>query len=177
MPASHSCSVTRRAADFVGGYLFGTGTGFICSTIGLTLDSWVTFLISRRFGLPLVQRFVGKENMDNFDYLMVHKGALFSFVFFLIPGLPKDSFCYLLGRSTMHVLTFVVISTVRRIPGTLLLSPQGEAVRAEEYRGFFVVLGLGLTAIVLALIYRDKIEHWLKHHRHLQILLGRRTKQ
>jgi uncharacterized membrane protein YdjX (TVP38/TMEM64 family) len=154
---------------FIGGCLFGTVAGFLYSTIGLTLGSWLAFVISRRFGLPLVRRFVGKEIMDKFDYLMEHKGALFSFIFFLIPGLPKDYFCYLLGLSPMHVLTFLVVSTVGRIPGTLLLSMEGQAIRAEHYRTFFAILGLGLTAIVLALIYRDKIEHWLRHNKHYEI--------
>lgn len=161
---------------FIGGCLFGTAAGFLYSTIGLTLGSWLAFVISRRFGLPLVRRFVGKEIMDKFDYLMEHKGALFSFIFFLIPGLPKDSFCYLLGLSPMHVLTFLVISTVGRIPGTLLLSMEGQAIRAEHYRTFFVILGLGLTAIVFILIYRDKIEQWLRHNKHSQIPLKRKEK-
>jgi uncharacterized membrane protein YdjX (TVP38/TMEM64 family) len=154
---------------FIGGCLFGTAAGFLYSTIGLTLGSLMAFLVSRWFGQPLVRRFIGKEIMDKFDYLMEHKGALFSFIFFLVPGLPKDSFCYLLGLSPMHVLTFLVVSTVGRIPGTLLLSMEGQAVRAEHYRTFFVVLGLGLTAIVLALIYRGKVEHWLRHNSHSEI--------
>ena len=147
---------------FIGGYLFGTGAGFIYSTIGLTLGSWVAFLIARRLGFSFVRRFVAKEIMDKFDYLMEHQGAFFSFIFFIIPGLPKDYFCYLLGLSPMHILTFLVVSTIGRIPGTLLLSMQGEAVRSEDYRAFFVVLGLGLLALVFTLIYRDRIEYWLR---------------
>jgi len=168
--------IPGELSGFIGGYIFGTAVGFLYSTIGLTLGSWVAFVISRRFGLPLVRRFVGKETMDKFDYLMEHQGALFSFIFFLIPGLPKDSLCYLLGLSPMHVLTFLVVSTIGRIPGTLLLSMQGEAIRTEHYRAFFVILGLGLTAIVLVLIYRDKIEHWLKHSKHPHIRLRGKKK-
>jgi uncharacterized membrane protein YdjX (TVP38/TMEM64 family) len=148
---------------FIGGYLFGIGLGFIYSSIGLTLGSLSAFLISRRLGLPFVRRFVGQEIMDKFDYLMEHKGAFFSFVFFLIPGMPKDYFCYLLGLSPMHLLTFFVISSVGRIPGTLLLTMQGQAIRSENYRAFFVVLGLALLFLVIALISRDRIESWLKH--------------
>jgi len=154
--------IPGELTGFIGGYLFGTGAGFIYSTIGLTLGSWVAFLIARRFGFSFVRRFVGKETMEKFDYLMEHQGAFFSFFFFIIPGLPKDYFCYLLGLSPMHVLTFLVVSTIGRIPGTLLLSMQGEAVRSEDYRAFFVVLGLGLLALVFALIYRDRIDSWLR---------------
>jgi len=157
--------IPGELTGFVGGYFFGVGEGFLFSTLGLTIGSWLAFLISRRFGLPFVRRFVEKETMDKFDYLMEHKGAFFSFIFFLIPGLPKDYFCYLLGLSPMHVMTFLVISTVGRIPGTLVLTLQGQAVRSEEYRVFFVVLGLALVALVLTLIYRDQIEKWL-HKKH-----------
>ena len=157
--------IPGELTGFVGGYLFGVGEGFLYSTVGLTAGSWVAFLISRRFGLPFVRRFVGKETMDKFDYLMEHKGAFFSFIFFLIPGMPKDYFCYLLGLSPMHIMTFLVISTVGRIPGTLVLTLQGQADRSEEYRVFFVVLGLALVALVVALIYRDQIENWL-HKKH-----------
>jgi uncharacterized membrane protein YdjX (TVP38/TMEM64 family) len=155
--------VPGEFTGFIGGYLFGIGTGFIYSTIGLTLGSLFAFSISRRLGLRFVRRFVGQEIMGKFDYLMEHQGAFFSFVFFLIPGMPKDYFCYLLGLSPMHLLTFFVISTVGRIPGTLLLTMQGQAVRSENYRAFFVVLGLALLFFVLTLIYRDRIEGWLKH--------------
>jgi uncharacterized membrane protein YdjX (TVP38/TMEM64 family) len=147
---------------FIGGYLFGIGPGFIYSAVGLTLGSLFAFLISRRLGLRFVRRFVGEEIMGRFDYLMEHQGAFFSFIFFLVPGLPKDYFCYLLGLSPMHMLTFFVICAIGRIPGTLLLTMQGQAIRSENYRAFFVVLGLALLFLVLTLIYRHRIESWLK---------------
>jgi uncharacterized membrane protein YdjX (TVP38/TMEM64 family) len=155
--------IPGELTGFIGGYIFGTGLGFVYSTLGLTGGSLLAFLIARRLGLPFVRRFVGEELMGKFDYLMEHKGAFFSLIFFFIPGLPKDYFCYLLGLSPMHVLTFFIISTIGRIPGTLLLSMQGQAVRSEDYRGFFVVIGIALFALALTIIYRDRIEIWLKH--------------
>ncbi len=101
--------------------------------------------------------------MAKFDYLMEHKGAFFSFIFFLIPGTPKDYFCYILGLSPMHLVTFMIISTIGRLPGTLLLTMQGQAVQSEDYRTFFVVLGLALLAGVVAFIYRDRVETWFQH--------------
>jgi uncharacterized membrane protein YdjX (TVP38/TMEM64 family) len=93
---------------------------------------------------------------------MERQGAFFSFIFFLIPGLPKDYFCYLLGLSPMHIFTFLIISTLGRFPGTVLLTMQGQAVRSENYRGFFLTLGIALIFIVVTVIYRDHIEVWLK---------------
>jgi uncharacterized membrane protein YdjX (TVP38/TMEM64 family) len=77
---------------FIGGCLFGTAAGFLCSTMGLTLGSWLAFVVSRRFGLPLVRQFVGKEIMDKFEHLMEEKGALFSSLFFSSPGCLRITF-------------------------------------------------------------------------------------
>jgi len=155
--------IPGELTGFIGGYLFGVGLGFVYSTIGLTLGSLIAFTIARYFGMPFVRKFVGQEIMPKFDYLMEHKGAFFSFIFFLVPGTPKDYFCYLLGLSPMHVVTFMIISTIGRLPGTLLLTMQGQAVQSEDYRTFFVVLGLALLAGVVAFIYRDRVETWFKH--------------
>lgn len=153
--------IPGELTGFIGGYLFGISLGLVYSTIGLTLGSVFAFLLSKRLGLPFVCRFVGQETMRKFDHLMERQGAFFSFLFFLIPSLPKDYFCYLLGLSPMSLSTFLVISA-GRIPGTLLLTMQGQAVRSENYRGFFLVLGFALICLVLTLIYRDRIEGFLK---------------
>jgi len=154
--------VPGELTGFIGGFLFGVGPGLVYSTIGLVLGSFLAFWISRRLGMPFVRRFAGQELMSKFDYLMEHKGAFFSFIFFLIPGTPKDYFCYILGLSPMHVFTFMIISTIGRFPGTLLLTMQGQAVRSEDYRAFFVFLGLAFLLGVAVFIYRDRIEGWLR---------------
>lgn len=154
--------VPGELTGFIGGFLFGVGPGLIYSTMGLILGSFLAFSIARRLGLPFIRRFVGQEIMAKFDYLMEHKGAFFSFIFFLIPGTPKDYFCYILGLSPMHVVTFMIISTIGRLPGTILLTMQGQAVQSEDYRAFFVFLGLALLSGVVVFIYRDPIERWLK---------------
>ena len=148
---------------FVGGYVFGNVPGLIYSTVGLSLGSLFAFLIARGLGMPFVRRFMGQELMGKFEYLVERHGAFFTFILFLIPGIPKDSLCYLLGLSPMHIFTFLVISCVGRIPGTLLLTMQGASVRSEHYRASFIFLGLILLLIVLAVIYRDRIENLLKH--------------
>jgi uncharacterized membrane protein YdjX (TVP38/TMEM64 family) len=148
---------------FVGGYLFGIIPGLIYSTVGLSLGSLFAFLIARGLGMPFVRRFMGPEFMGKFEYIVERHGAFLTFILFLFPGTPKDSFCYLLGLSPMHVATFLVISCVGRFPGTLLLTMQGNSVRSEHYRAFFMVLGLLLLLIVLTFIYRDRIEKLLKH--------------
>jgi uncharacterized membrane protein YdjX (TVP38/TMEM64 family) len=152
-------------AGFVGGYLFGNVPGLIYSAVGLSLGSLFAFLIGRGVGIPFVRRFIGQEFMGKFEYTIERHGALLAFILFLIPGAPKDSFCYLLGVSPMRVGTFLLISSLGRIPGTLLLTMQGNSVRSEHYWASFIFLGLILLLIVLAVLYRDRIENLLKHRK------------
>jgi uncharacterized membrane protein YdjX (TVP38/TMEM64 family) len=148
---------------FIGGYLFGTVPGLIYSTVGLSLGSLLAFLVARGVGMPFIRRFMGREFMGKSEYIIERHGAFLAFILFLIPGTPKDSFCYLLGVSPMRVGTFLLISGLGRIPGTLLLTMQGNSVRSEHYRASFVFLGLILLLIVITFIYRDRIEGLLKH--------------
>jgi len=149
-------------SGFVGGYLFGTVPGLIYSTVGLSMGSFLAFLVARGVGMPLIRRFLRRDFMEKFEYIIERHGAFLAFILFLIPGTPKDSFCYLLGVSPMRVITFLLISSLGRIPGTLLLTMQGNSVRSEHYRASFIFLGLILLLIVLAFIYRDRIEKLLK---------------
>jgi uncharacterized membrane protein YdjX (TVP38/TMEM64 family) len=62
----------------------------------------------------------------------------------------------------MSIFTFLVVSTLGRFPPTLFLTMQGQAVRSEDYRVFFLALGAALVTIVLGVVYRGQINRWVK---------------
>ena len=82
--------VPGEVTGFVGGMLFGTASGILYSTIGLTLGSWLAFVLARLAGRPLVEMVVKAETIKRYDYVMKHKGLFLAFLLFLIPGFPKD---------------------------------------------------------------------------------------
>jgi uncharacterized membrane protein YdjX (TVP38/TMEM64 family) len=159
--------VPGEATGILGGYLFGTLSGLIYSTIGLTIGSALGFGLGRWLGLPFVRRFVKHETYHKFDFLTRTKGELVVFLLFLIPGFPKDLLCYLLGVSPIPFPTFLLLSTLGRIPGTWLLSVQGTKVRGQDYIGLFVLLSVLAVGLLLAYLHRDRIVEWIKrlHHR------------
>jgi len=53
----------------VGGYVYGVKFGFVASTLGLTLGSWVAFELASIFGRPLVEKFVAKKVLEKFHFL------------------------------------------------------------------------------------------------------------
>jgi uncharacterized membrane protein YdjX (TVP38/TMEM64 family) len=148
--------------EFLGGYLFGAKAGFIYSMIGLTLGSWLAFSIARIFEKWLVEKFVSPKTLKKFDYLIGHQGALISFFLFLIPGFPKDAFCYILGLTPMHLGIFLIISTVGRVPGTLMAALQGAKAFNHQYKIFLILLGISAMVILVFYIYHEKIHQLLK---------------
>jgi len=154
--------IPGEVTGLLGGFLYGTLTGIILSTTGLTIGSWIAFSLSKYFGRPFVERFVKKETLDRYDYLLHHKGAFLVFLLFLIPGFPKDYLCYILGLGHLATKEFLVISTVGRFMGTVLLTLGGTYIRHHQYYRFSALLGIAIVFLFLSLVYRDKIEKFFR---------------
>jgi len=150
--------VPGEVTGLIGGYLYGPVLGLVLSTLGLTLGSWLAFFLSKTFGRPFVDRFVSKATLDKYDYLLHHKGAFLVFVLFLIPGFPKDILCYILGLGHLNTKEFLVISTVGRFAGTVLLTFGGSYLRNHQYREFSVLLGIAVVVAFFAMVYKEKME-------------------
>lgn len=150
--------IPGEVTGFIGGYLYGIVLGIALSTIGLTIGSYVAFSLSRFFGRPFVEKFIKKDTMARYDYLLHHKGAFLVFLLFLIPGFPKDSLCYILGLGHLTTREFLVISTVGRFAGTVLLTLGGSYIHNQQYYRFFILLGVAVIAVFLSMAYKDKLE-------------------
>jgi uncharacterized membrane protein YdjX (TVP38/TMEM64 family) len=150
------------AVEFLGGYLFGVKAGLIYSMIGLTLGSWLAFSLARVFEKIAVEKFVSEKTRKKFDYLVEHEGVILSFILFLLPGFPKDAFCYILGLTPMHLGIFLIISTIGRIPGTLIAILQGAKVFEQQYYTFGMLLGGSVLVILVFYIYHEEIHNLIK---------------
>jgi uncharacterized membrane protein YdjX (TVP38/TMEM64 family) len=153
--------IPGEATGFIGGFLFGGPLGMLYSTIGLTVGSLMAFLLGRWLEHKFVARVVSKETIDKFDFLMERQGALIAFFLFVVPGFPKDYLCFILGLSTMSWKLFLLLSTVGRLPGTLMLTLQG----AQVYQGNYLITGmlLGFCLLLAGLLfyYREPLYQWL----------------
>ena len=150
--------VPGEVTGVLGGFLYGPWLGVFLSTIGLTIGSWINFSLSKTFGRPFTDRFVSKKTMDKYDYLLHHKGAFLVFVLFLIPGFPKDILCYIIGLGHLTTREFLLISTIGRFGGTVLLTLGGAYLRHHQYYRFSILVGVAVVIIFLSMVYKDKLE-------------------
>jgi uncharacterized membrane protein YdjX (TVP38/TMEM64 family) len=157
--------IPGEATGLIGGYVFGPILGTIYSTIGLTVGSWIAFILARIFGMPLVEKAVNPKVIAKYDHFLEHQGAFVSFLLFLIPGFPKDCLCYIMGVSHMPTRTFIIISTVGRLLGTMMLSVSGSYARNDQYMALVgIILVSGVFAII-AFIYRNGLLKMLKKNK------------
>jgi uncharacterized membrane protein YdjX (TVP38/TMEM64 family) len=149
--------IPGEITGLVGGFLFGKVWGSILSTIGLTLGSMLAFWVGRKFGLRFVEKVVKKHYIDKFNFFVTHKGLYITFVMYLLPGFPKDALCYFLGLTRLRLLDFVLMNLFGRFPGTLILTMQGSAVRAEHWWELFALLMVTIVMIVTLYFSRNYI--------------------
>jgi uncharacterized membrane protein YdjX (TVP38/TMEM64 family) len=154
--------IPGEAIEFLGGYVFGVWGGMFYSMIGLILGSWLAFSIARIFEKRAVEKFVSPKLRKKFDYLIGHEGVILSFLLFLIPGFPKDALCYILGLTPMSLGIFLTISTIGRIPGTLIATLQGAKAFDQEYVTLLILLGISALIILVFYIYHENIHKWIK---------------
>lgn len=167
--------IPGELTGFIGGFLFGNVLGTILSTTGLTIGSILAFFIARRLGLKYVEKIVKKHYIEKFNHFVTHKGLYITFVLFLIPGFPKDSLCYLLGLTRLKLADFIFMNLVGRLPGTIMLTLQGTAVKNADYREFIIIL-LGSVALIF-LLYLAKERILLLTHNIFQRITKMREKR
>ncbi|MBA4417728.1 MAG: TVP38/TMEM64 family protein [Syntrophus sp. (in: bacteria)] len=155
--------IPGEVTGFVGGFLFGNVVGTILSTIGLTLGSVMAFSISRYFGMRFVEKVVKKTYIEKFNFFVTHKGLYISYILFLIPGFPKDSLCWLLGLTHMRFLDFFLMNFLGRLPGTVILTFQGSAVKDERYKFFLILLIVSAVLTVVLYFSRNHIIRFFSH--------------
>jgi uncharacterized membrane protein YdjX (TVP38/TMEM64 family) len=154
--------VPGEATGFIGGYLFGTLPGFIYSSIGLTVGSWLNFVIGRFLGERYVRKRIPAHQFQKIDGLIKRQGVIVLFILFLFPGFPKDYLCLALGVSTLPLKIFILLAAIGRMPGTFALSLQGAFLYEQNYVLLGVMIGVCLILACLCYGYREKIYLWIE---------------
>ena len=143
--------------EIASGYAFGVVWGTVICDIGTTLGSLLVFLLVRRFGKDFIELFFSKAQIDSVKFLKTNEKSTFLiFLFFLIPGTPKDLLSYLVGLMDMKVSTWVMITAVGRLPAILLSSLSGSALNSQRYEIFAIAMAAALVLSILGMIFYSR---------------------
>lgn len=144
----------------VGGFLFGWW-GILWTLIGSMIGFWIVFILSRRFGRPLVEKVIQRENLEKFDFIIGKRAPVVLFVIFLIPGLPDDIVAYIAGLTEVKIKNLVLLAIIGRLPSIVVTNYIGMGLGVGNAR-LIGVIALG-AALVLAIIIwqRERIMRWI----------------
>jgi uncharacterized membrane protein YdjX (TVP38/TMEM64 family) len=158
--------IPGEATGFIGGYLFGSFSGFIYSSIALAVGSWINFSLGRIVGERYVRKMISPAKFDKFDRLVRRQGVIVIFILYIFPGFPKDWLCLFLGITTLPIKFFLIAASIGRMPGTLVLSLQGELLFEKNYTSLIIFMAFSLLIAGCTYLYRDKLYCWVERSNH-----------
>jgi uncharacterized membrane protein YdjX (TVP38/TMEM64 family) len=136
--------------QIAGGYIFGTFIGGVISIIGITLGSIMAYFISNRYGKPLVEKLMRNRKIKFFRKILnAGSKKMVVFVFYLIPGIPKDALAYICGVSNISFMDFIIYSTLGRIPGVFISSLFGQRIYAKDSTSLITI---GVIMVIVTII-------------------------
>ncbi len=162
--ASGVLFVPTAIPHIAGGLLFGVWEGLAAGLIGLGAGATISFAIGQALGRDwLHRRFDGDARFHGLIRLVGQRGWKIIVLARLSPIFPFSVANYAFGLVPMRAWVYGVASMIGSIPSTLVFVSIGaaaggmgsEAQRAERTTGEWVLLGVGLVAMVaLVLVVR-----------------------
>ncbi len=120
--------------EIAAGYAFGFWEGTLLCQIGIFLGSLTVFLFVRNWGIRVVEVFFPREKILSSKLLRDRrKRDALAFILMFIPGTPKDILTYCAGLTDMPLGTWLLISTIARIPSVVTSTIGGNALGLKDY--------------------------------------------
>lgn len=136
--------------EIAAGYAFGFWQGTLLCLIGSALASALVMVLVKKWGTKLIYVFFSKDKLDELWLLKDEKKLNFwTFIAFFIPGSPKDVMTYAIGLTNMKLTTFILISTIARIPSVITSTFSGHALGEENY---WVAIASFIFTLVISII-------------------------
>lgn len=150
--------IPGEVVQVAAGMIYGPWIGALIVLVGCVVSSAFVFLLVHKLGAPFVQAMVSEKHMAKFrTFENSGKLNIIVFVLFLIPGMPKDVFTYLVPLTHMPLRTFLLLSNIARIPGILVSTYAASGlVEGDIVQSLIIFLVAGAIAVACILFY-DKI--------------------
>lgn len=152
--------IPGEVVETAAGYAFGPLLGTVICYIGVAAASALIFLLTRRFGMRLVEVFVSREKINEFKFLNTSKKRNFLiFILFFIPGTPKDLLTYFAGLTDIKITDFLCISLVARFPSVISSTFGGHLLGEGSYLHALLLYGItGVISVIGLMIYNKTVK-------------------
>ncbi|MGQ9709821.1 MAG: TVP38/TMEM64 family protein [Anaerolineae bacterium] len=150
--------VPGQIFGLVNGYLYGVLRGTLYSWLGVQLGSALAMGLGRYLGRPLVARLAGAARLERWDRLTRRQGPTFFLLVFLLPLLPDDLVCFVIGLSPLSIPNMLLLAGIGRLPGLVVTAWVGANATRPPAGVWAALVGGGLALAYLFGRYRERVE-------------------
>lgn len=156
------CIIPGQWLQFAAGYMYGFWLGYLWSFVGALLGTVITYYLARILGHDAMHLFFGETKVnDLLKKFNSKKAVIIVFIFYLIPGVPKDLCSYVAGISEMKLKAFLIVSLIGRSPGMMGSLLIGQQVEVGGYTTAIVIGVLAVILFLLGIIFRKQITNYM----------------
>jgi len=151
-------AIPGELTQLAGGYLYGALRGILYSCAGIILGSVVAFSITHILGYPVLKVIMPQTRLERFAFFINSpRVEMVTFLLFLLPGMPKDVLTYIAGLTPIRPLTFLIISSLARLPGIVITSYIGAGIEQNHYLEAALAALFSVLLLLLGWIYKDRL--------------------
>lgn len=154
--------IPGQPIDIATGYIFGPYLGIAIGLIGIYLGSLFAIILARRFGRPLVEHLVPKQQFQTIDRFLHERSTWFYVILFLIPISPGDLICLALGLTRIPIWRTLLIVLLGRTPVVItavLVGASGRHLKPLEFMGVAAVV-IVVVLLVLRFLPLERIKQF-----------------
>lgn len=150
--------IPGEAVQVAAGALYGPWLGALLVLVGCVFSSAFVFMLVSKLGAPFVHAMVPAKYIDKLSaFEQSSKFDTIVFILFLIPGMPKDVFTYIVPLTKMPLGKFLVITNVGRIPGVILSTYAASGLVNGQILESVVIFAIAAAVAILAIVFSEKI--------------------
>ena len=150
--------IPGEAVQVAAGALYGPWLGALLVLVGCVFSSAFVFMLVSKLGAPFVHAMVPAKYIDKLSaFEQSSKFDTIVFILFLIPGMPKDVFTYIVPLTKMPLGKFLVITNVGRIPGVILSTYAASGLVNGQIIESIVIFAIAAAGALLAIVFSEEI--------------------
>ncbi len=158
--------IPTEPIEIAAGLLWGWFGGFLLCLLGNIIGSIIIILMTRRIGIRILRIFRLENKLQSMRFLQDReKRNRLLFIFYLVPGTPKDTMTYFAGLTDINMIEFLIISSIARIPAIVSSTICGAYLGANNFKVAAIVFVVtALLSIPGAIVYKKISARYIQNH-------------
>lgn len=148
--------IPGEIVELLAGILYGSLGGLLVCLLGVIVGSILIYYSVKLFANKYITKY--KDKLKTYSFLNNPKKInTYFFILFIIPGIPKDIFIYLVPFLPIKFISFLIISSIARIPSILSSTIVGNSLIDGNYLTSIIIFTIFGILGILGILFNDKL--------------------